>query len=815
MSRSRCPQVSSFSMDLRQAYQALDWEALVDWMKKRASSQVGRDTLQNLKAFLDPIEAEEQSRKVEKLAYILKIYNERRKSHLERPQMKSLDFYSSWKERLHRRASLTLTELKNLLSFLEDGQVLKEFFHFAKGVNGETNTFDLEFGRIKISKSLSALHQVITEEGEVRVDATPLLLKLYREKNKKIKHIQKSLDQFVKDHHLKHLLQERYVTTREGRWVLPIKSGMRERFEGIIHAMSQSHQTVFMEPLLVVEMNNQVHRVMKEMEKEVDRVLFELSQFLFSLSKDLESNQNILLQYDVLLSQALLSLELRATSFRFKESFDLVDVRHPLLELDSGERKRKASHLSDLDRSQETYVVPNDVHLDRERRILLLSGANAGGKTVFLKAIGLASQMARFGLPICAKRNSSLPFFSHIHILIGDLQCVKAHVSRFSSHLQTLNQLTKAEGFQELLLVDEICGSTDSEEGIALARSFIQHYASQNVYALITSHLRGLSFNWPHSSGICVGSFEFSSKKGPTYKFVPGQIGRSWALNLAEQVGVSEAIIKRARDFLGSEEQVYFTQMKEVEHLQEELHSLKEKGRKEVERAKEQQREYERLKEEFRKEKEKSLMEVLKQSEDKVDKLLKEVERKNISYRKESLEKLKSSLPEVIKVPRQKKSLAPQSLKEFSLFFPPGTLVFLLSLNQKAVIQDTPNRKGEVTVLAQSMRWVVSWRDVQPLPTEVSTSFSPLSKYLPLGHSGEQSRKSALSSSHKFAFSSEDSPSFLELKDRNLKAESLKSKNFQEKSSNKDHLLNLLKRRKSEVDGPERQKKKKERKKEK
>ena len=730
----------SFKKDIDQSDQALGWKTLMDVMREKASSLEAKERIQHLKAFSKSKEAEAHSFNVEEASRLLKTYQEEEgEEGFDRPHMKSLDSYSSWKEKLDRKTSLSTHEFKRLGAFLRDCLDLKGFLNFAgRGDFSDDLSFlKLKSKIIKASPLLEALSQVVTEEGEIRVSASPLLSRLYREKKEKIDTIQRALDQFVKDHSLKALLQDRYVTTREGRWVLPIKSGMREHFDGIIHAMSQSHQTVFMEPLVVMELNNQIHQVDLKIKKEVNRLLLRLSQFFFSLSEELEKSKKVLLTFDVLFAQALWALEFKGISFRFKNFFHLVNLKHPFLEREKNKNRNKAAAQSKEARD----VVPNDVEFNKEKRILLLSGPNAGGKTVFLKAIGLASQMARFGLPICAEKGSVLPFFEDLHVLIGDLQEVEKHRSQFSSHLRVLNQFTEVKGLKQLLLIDEICSSTDSEEGVALAKSFIQNYSVQNVYAVVTSHLRKLSFDWPKSSGVQVGSFEYCPKSGPTYKFLSGVVGRSHALDLAESMNVSPAIIDRAKSFLSPKEVAYLNQIKEARDANKELQDLKKTWKREIEKVEEKKKKYTELMQAFKKEKDRRLNQVLKKTESKIEDLLEGLKSKDMSYQKTWLKRFRASLPELVKVARKKENQAPKSLEEFSRLFSPGELVFLPSLNKQAVLQSKPNHKGEVMVLSQSMRLNLSWKEVKALPSKdnETQSSTPLSKYFPLGESSSPS----------------------------------------------------------------------------
>ncbi|MES3036450.1 MAG: endonuclease MutS2, partial [Bdellovibrionota bacterium] len=206
--------------------------------------------------------------------------------------------------------------------------------------------------------------------------------------------------------------------------------------------------------------------------------------------------------------------------------------------------------------------------LDPEKSILILSGPNAGGKTVLLKSIGLASQMARCGLPPCVGPGSKLPFFQNILVGIGDSQSVDEDLSTFAAHLKLLSRCAEVTGYQNLLLIDEICGSTDPEEGAALAKSFIRRFSANHVFAVITSHLGFLKSGWKDSDPVVNGSLEYDSRSSkPTYHFLQGIPGDSLALLTAERVGIDADIIAKAKDYLSPAKRAQIDELKKIEEL--------------------------------------------------------------------------------------------------------------------------------------------------------------------------------------------------------------------------------------------------------
>jgi DNA mismatch repair protein MutS2 len=464
---------------LESSLKPLDWDEILSRLEKFATSEPARNHLRKLAPLSSSDEAEKSFREILEAQMIM--------GGGERPFMESLDLYSTWAQRLKRDAVLQTLELRDVRRFCIEVVALSEVIRLLHG----TWIDSVKTRLMDATEALSAIDQLMTPSGEIRTDASEALYNLHREKTQQTRALQTTLDKLVKSYDMEPVLQDKYVTTREGRWVLPVKGGMQRSLPGIVHGQSQSKQTVFIEPDEVVPLNNRLKQIDAEIEEEIERLMTELSNYLATQILKFDSSYHVMLEVDIRLAQGKLSEVLDASPPIFTEdTVDLVDVRHPLLVL------------------KNENVIPNTVRLTPDRRILLLSGPNAGGKTVLLKSVGLASQMARCGLPICADEGSKLPFFNRLHVGVGDAQSVDAKLSTFAAHIKVLDEAAKARGAHEMVLIDEICGSTDPEEGSALARSFIENYASNKVFGVITSHLGPLKVGWENKSGVINGSLE-------------------------------------------------------------------------------------------------------------------------------------------------------------------------------------------------------------------------------------------------------------------------------------------------------------------
>ena len=499
----------------------------------------------------------------------------------------------------------------------------------------------------------------------------------------------------MKEHDMKYLLQDKYVTSREGRWVIPIKSSRQHDFEGIIHDSSQSRQTVFMEPQEVISLNNDLRKLELRIKEEIEKLLKELSSYLYSFKKQWETTKDIMLECDVEFAKAHLACDLKAHPCEFVEKeIYLKKARNPVLVL------------------RAEPVVDNTIEMKEKKRILILSGPNAGGKTVLLKTIGLAAYMSSCGLPICAEASSQMPFFKKIYVAVGDLQNITHHLSTFAAHLEVLHKAIEAKGYDKLLLIDEICGSTDPEEGGALARSFIEEYVKNKIFGVITSHLSSLKVGWRHHSGVVNGSLQYDEKTSkPLYQFVMGVPGESLALQTARRVGVQESLIKKAMSFLSPERKKYETYLDDIKKEKKQTQELKEGLVKEMKSYEEKRKIYEDKVLKLEKEKEEIIEKERKRARHEIDDMISKAKAQEVLTNYKHLQKMKEKIP-VNKTPKEK-NVSANSLEDFKEKFPPGVPVFIRALNRKGIVQSEPNKKGEVQVLSQSLRFSTHWKDIE------------------------------------------------------------------------------------------------------
>lgn len=631
-----------------------------------------------------------------------------------RPHMESLDLFEPWFTRVKKQAVLKTLELKDVRSFCLETIALTETL---KNIENPWTQKILNL-ILDAEEPLSAIDSIITPSGDIRSDASETLFRLFREKETIARQVQSTLDKTVRDHRMESLLQDKYVTTREGRWVLPVRSGMQHFVKGVIHASSQTKQTVFIEPDTIIPLNNRLRQIEVEIEDEIEKLLTELSQYLHTLHESFAGTRDLLIECDALFAKAQFSLRTDSKRFQFSDDkIFLNDLKHPLMAWNSKK------------------IIANTVQLDNEKRILLLSGPNAGGKTILLKSIGLAAQMARCGLPICASENSEVPYFHNIQIGIGDAQNVEEELSTFAGHLKILNLCAQMQGSQNLVLIDEICSSTDPEEGSALSRAFIEKFAENNIFAIITSHLSSLKTGWEKDSKVLNGSLEFDLKTGrPTYLFIQGVPGDSLAIQTAKRVGVSSEIIERSLQFITPEARLKFSGLEEISEMKNNIQALSDHLKKEQKKAQAEKEKYELLVKKMEQEKEKTKFDLMNDYRKKIDEMISLAKAETTLKKFNTLNDIKTQLPEIIKAkPSTGSSDSITTSDEFAKRFPAGTKVYIPHLQQDGLIQSTPNSKGEVMVLAGSIRMSMPWQSLKPAdkpinPTKniIRSSMSPM-----------------------------------------------------------------------------------------
>jgi DNA mismatch repair protein MutS2 len=377
-----------------------------------------------------------------------------------------------------------------------------------------------------------AIGAAISPAGEVLDDASPTLRDLRHESRRIQQNLNEVMERSLRRFQRQELVQEPIITQRNGRLVLLIKAEMRPRVAGIVHDVSDSGATVFIEPMAAVEQGNRWREARLAEDREVERVLRQLSGMVGQAGEDLLLTLDLLGRLDLSMAKGRYSISLKATQpwVTGQEGQDrnlrLTGARHPLLTGD---------------------VVPVSLDLGAEFTVMLITGPNAGGKTVTLKTVGLLALMAHAGLHVPAEE-AHFPLLDGVYADIGDQQSIEQALSTFSSHVQNLLSIMGQATGNSLVLVDELGTSTDPEEGSALATAILSHFQSLGPWVVATTHHRGVARYVQETPGMINASVDLDPQTlGPTYRLTLGLPGRSYALTIAARLGLPPEVIEQAR----------------------------------------------------------------------------------------------------------------------------------------------------------------------------------------------------------------------------------------------------------------------------
>ena len=413
---------------------------------------------------------------------------------------------------------------------------------------------------------IESISRAISDRGEILDTASPQLASIRSEIKVAHERLLSRLERIVNDPKNAPILQESIITQRNGRYVVPLRADFKGRLRSIIHDQSSSGQTMFVEPLVVVELNNRWHELQLAERDEERRILAGLSDAVGEHAAELSLLVDALAKLDLALSCAKYAEDLRAVepvlvpvqNARKGDhpgtTIKLYHARHPLLD--------------------PAAVVPIDVDLDEETFAIVITGPNTGGKTVTLKTVGLMALMAQTGLHIPAQSGSTLSLFENIYADIGDEQSIEQSLSTFSGHITNIVRVLNRANRRTLVLFDELGAGTDPQEGAALARAILAHLVERRIPCLVATHYPELKAYAHGTPGVVNASLEFDLQTlRPTYHLTIGLPGRSNALAIAERLGLAKGIISAARTMLDPTDL-------QAEDLLDEIHRQRDLARK-------------------------------------------------------------------------------------------------------------------------------------------------------------------------------------------------------------------------------------------
>jgi DNA mismatch repair protein MutS2 len=514
----------------------LEFDKILRYTEKLCLSEMGRARLNQAGPILSLTALSLELRKVAELKRLIE-------SGEELPIPSLPDTRELYKKLAIEENFLQPKELLQVAASLRTAAQLKKFIFNRRETYPNLN---LLTENLWMEKSLQyEINRVVDEFGEVRSSASDALAFIRSSLEQKRMTLRRKMESLMRRYAEAGMLMEESITIRNGRMVLGFRVEHKYQVPGFIHDFSQSGQTVFIEPSETLMLSNEIRDLEIQELREIERILREVAKSLRQHLEHLLNNQEILCEFDALYAKARFAIETRSVMPELSEqkSLRLVEAYHPWLLLTHKKLGKP--------------TVPLSLELGDEHRALVITGPNAGGKSVALKTIGLLSYMLQFGFLVPCSETSRFTLFDNIFVEIGDEQSIENDLSTFSSHLQNLKNILDNATSESLVLIDEICSGTDPEEGAAIATAILESLITRRALTVVTTHQGMLKAYAHRREGAINGSMQFdASELRPTYQFQMGLPGSSFALEMARRMGFAPHILENAQRFMGENKHV-------------------------------------------------------------------------------------------------------------------------------------------------------------------------------------------------------------------------------------------------------------------
>ena len=675
----------------------LEFNKIKENLRKYAVTSGGKELVDNLAPYSSAYEvreALEESR--EALELLIKKGN---------PPFEGLHDVREGIERAKKGGCLNPAQLLYIGTMLRCTSRIQEYLTRKEEEESFLKLEDLAYILTPIKNLENEIENAIVSEEEISDRASSTLHNIRRSLKEKNSSVRDKINSIVRSN--AKYLQDAIYTMRGDRYVLPVKAEYKGAVPGLVHDQSSTGATLFIEPMSLVNLNNEIKELKLKEQAEIERILWALSKKVKDNSDVCSSNMKILLQIDFIFAKGKYASSIDGMMPKVNEdgSFNLVGAKHPLIDRDK--------------------VVPSDIYLGKNFSVLMVTGPNTGGKTVTIKTVGLLHLMGMSGLLIPTRDDSSISFYREVFADIGDEQSIEQSLSTFSSHLTNIVGIMREADRDSLVLFDELGAGTDPTEGAALATAIIETLKERGTKIIGTTHyseLKGYALKTP---GVENASVEFDVETlRPTYRLLIGVPGKSNAFEISRRLGLDDFVIEKAKGFV-SEENMQFEDL--IRDLQEKS-IIANRDAREAERIKIETEKIKRTYEEKLKrlettrdkaynEARREAKEIISAAKDEADEILKamrELEKLGISgggrkRLEEERKKLKDSLEDREKALIKERENAGEVIEKVTL----GMEAFLPSLNQKVIIISMPDNKGEVQVEAGIMKINVKLKDLR------------------------------------------------------------------------------------------------------
>ncbi len=539
-------------------YEALELNTVLKMLSNEATCEDAKELAESLTPTSDISEVELLLAQTEDAFSLL--------ARFGAPSFSGLKNVNNPLQRAAAGGALNTTELLNIAYTLRSIRSLYEWYGHCSGV--KTN-LDFFFDGITVNKYLETkILTAILGEDEISDKASEELFEIRRKIRAKSNSVREKLDTIIHSAHYQKFLQESIITQRNGRYVVPVKSENRGEVQGLVHDTSSSGATVFIEPISVVDANNEIKVLEGREREEIQRILYELSVEAGTFSESIKHSYENAVRLNLIFAKAHLAYKMKASKPILNDDgiIELKNARHPLL--------------------NPKTVVPTNISLGENFDTLVITGPNTGGKTVSIKTIGLFTLMTMCGLLIPVSDRSRISVFNKVLVDVGDEQSIQQNLSTFSAHMVNIIDIMKKADENSLVLIDELGAGTDPVEGAALAVSIIENLRSKGAKIAATTHYAELKAYALETDGVSNGCCEFDVKTlRPTYKLLIGVPGRSNAFAISEHLGMDKSVVDEAKALIGNDNRSFEAVLQKLENTRIELEEEKIKAEKATEAA--------------------------------------------------------------------------------------------------------------------------------------------------------------------------------------------------------------------------------------
>ena len=683
----------------KKAIHALEYMKIIDQLTEKASSPLGKEKCRRLRPSNSLSEIE--TMQLQTAHALTRLFQ---KGNINFGSVK--DIRASLK-RLEIGSSLNVVELLTICSFLENVNRVKSY---GRPDRDDTvpDCLSAMFQTLEPLTPLSTeIRRCILSEDEISDDASTTLRQIRRGMKVANDRIHTQLNSIVSGS-ARTYLQDAVITMRNGRYCIPVKAEYKNQIPGMIHDQSSTGSTLFIEPMSIVKLNNDIRELELQEQKEIEVILANLSEEVAQYSEALSDNFTIMVELDFIFARASLAMEQNATTpvFNTKGIINLRRARHPLI--------------------HKKQVVPIDIRLGEDFDLLVVTGPNTGGKTVSIKTVGLLTLMGQSGLHIPAADRSQLSVFHEVYADIGDEQSIEQSLSTFSSHMTNVVSFLEKADRHSLVLFDELGAGTDPTEGAALAIAILSHLHKQGIRTMATTHYSELKVYALSTEGVENASCEFDVETlRPTYRLLIGVPGKSNAFAISSKLGLPDYIINKAKEHISQEDESFEDMMTSLEASRitmEKEQTEIQKYKLEIEALKKQleekQSKIDQRRETILQNANEEAHKILQEAKDYADETIKlyhkfQKDHVDMSTVEKERQKLRQQMNKVEKnmAMKQKKQKPIKKLKASDLKI--GDSVKVLSMNLKGTVSTRPDSRGNLFVQMGILRSQVNISDLE------------------------------------------------------------------------------------------------------